>query len=112
MIELARHIIAVAVNDVDYKFQNCVHQRRGARNLAAAPQGLARGVNGTERAMAPGDEEVLNHSEMEEADLVGRSVGAEDKSGKDAEQASLTRIELLVIVGGDEQLKRRSGKIG
>jgi len=58
------------------------------------------------------DEEVLDHSEMEEADLVGRSVEAEDKIGKDAEQASLARIELLVVVGGDEQLTRRGGKIG
>src|SRR5215831_11650660 len=103
MIELARHIIAAAVDAVDYKFQNCVQQCGGARDLAAAPQRLARGVNGTERAMAAGDEEVLDHSEMEEADLVGRSVEAENKIRKDAEQASLTRIELLVIVDGDEQ---------
>ena len=58
------------------------------------------------------DEEVLDHSEMEEADLVGRSVEAEDEIGKDAEQASLARIELLVIVRGDEQLTRRRGEIG
>jgi hypothetical protein len=53
------------------------------------------------------DEEVLDHSEMEEADLVGRSVEAENKIRKDAKQASLTRIELLVVVGGDEQFARR-----
>src|SRR5690348_314975 len=112
MIELASHIIAVAVDAVDYKFQDCIHQRRGAWDLAAAPQRLARGVNGVKRAVAPGDEEVLGHSEMEEPDLVGDPVEAEGKIGKDAKQASLTRIELLVVVGGDEQLARRGGKIG
>jgi len=53
----------------------------------------------------------LHPSEMEEANLVGHSVEAEDKIAKDAKQASLTRIELLVSVGGDEQFARR-GKIG
>jgi len=49
---------------------------------------------------------------MEEADLVGRSVEAEDKIGKDAKQARLTRIELLMVFCGDEQFARRGGKIG
>ncbi|HET7446711.1 MAG TPA: hypothetical protein VFJ49_02115 [Methyloceanibacter sp.] len=62
--------------------------------------------------MAAGDEEVLGHGEMEEANFVGDPVEAESKIGKDAKQASLTRIELLVVVGGDEQLARSGGKIG
>ena len=112
MIELARHIVAVAVDAVDHKFQDCVHQRRGARDLAAAPQRLACGVNGVERVVAASDEEVLGHGEMEKANFVGDPVEAESKIGKDAKQASLTRIELLVVVGGDEQLARSGGKIG
>ena len=62
--------------------------------------------------MAASDEEVLRHGEMEEANFVGDPVEAESKIGKDAKQASLTRIELWVVVGGDEQLARSGGKIG
>jgi hypothetical protein len=45
-------------------------------------------------------------------DLVGDSVEPANEVGKDAEQTGLALIELLVVVGGNEQLARRGRKVG
>jgi hypothetical protein len=74
MIELARHVVGVALDGVDYVFNNGIHQRRNGSHLAAAPERLAHSIDGAERPMTGGDEEAFGHGEMEKADLVGDPV--------------------------------------
>jgi hypothetical protein len=40
MIELARHVVGVALDGVDYVFNNGIHQRSNGSHLAAAPEPL------------------------------------------------------------------------
>lgn len=112
MIELARHAVGVAFDGVDYVFNDGIHQRSDGSHLAAAPERLARSIDGAERPMAGGDEEALGHGEMEKADLVGDPVQPANEVGKDAEQTGLALIELLVVIGGNEQVARRGRKVG
>jgi hypothetical protein len=112
MIELARHAVGVAFDGVDYVFNDGIHQRSDGSHLAAAPECLARSIDGAERPMAGGDEEALGHGEMEKADLVGDPVQPANEVGKDAEQTGLALIELLVVIGGNEQVARRGRKVG
>jgi hypothetical protein len=89
-----------------------IHQHRDRRDPATAPQRLARNFDGAEGAVAASDEQAFGHGEMEEGDLVGDPVEPANKIGKDAEQAGLAGLELLMLVAANEQLPCRHGKIG
>ena len=47
---------------------------------------------------------------MEKADLLGEPVEIADEIGEDAVGTAAADIELLMLVGGDEQLPRGNGQ--
>ena len=47
---------------------------------------------------------------MKKADLLGEPVEIADEIGEDAVEAAAAHIELLMLVGGDEELARGNGQ--
>jgi hypothetical protein len=60
--------------------------------------------------MASGDKESFAQGKMEESDLVGDAVDLANEIGEDPEQTAPDGIQLLMVIGTDEQLAGRSGK--
>ncbi len=109
-IELAGEVVGEPVDRIDHVADNRFQQNRRHRDLVAAAQRVAHHLDGTQRSPAPADDQPLGHGEMEKADLLGDAVELTDEVGQDAIEAMPAGIELLVLVGGEEQVSRRRGE--
>jgi hypothetical protein len=86
-------------------------QKRGDRgDLAAPAQRLAGRFGGVQHGTPAANQQRLGHGEMEKANLIGGAVQPADEVGEDAVDASVIGMQLLMLVGGDEELPCRGRK--
>lgn len=81
-------------------------------DLATLAERLPCRFDGVQHGPAAADQQRLGHGEMEKADLLSDAMQSANKVGKDAIDAGLLHMPLLMLVGGNEELPGRGGKIG
>ena len=108
-VELGSGVVGIAIDGVDHLLQEHLQKYRRGWNFATASDELARDVDRAQRAAAAGDEQRLGQGEMEKADLFSQPVEIADEVGQNAVETAAARVELLMLIGGDEELPRYGG---
>ena len=84
----------------------------GVAIVAAGAQRASRRFERVQALPAPADEEFLGHGEMQKADFIGHTAKPADQIGEHAINTRAVGMQLLMSVGGKQQLSRHGGQLG
>ena len=111
-VELIGEALGIMVERLDHLPGDRLEQGGGRLHLDAAAERSPGRFDGVQLMPAAGDEQGLGQGKMQKADLLGGAVEPADEIGKDAVEAGLGPMQLLMLVAGDEERARRLGKVG
>ena len=111
-VELTGEALGITIERLEHLPGDRLEQSGGRLHLDAAAERLPGRFDGVQLMPAAGDEQGLGQGKMQKADLLGGAVEPADEIGKDAVEGRLGPMQLLMLVGGDEDRARRLWKLG
>jgi len=111
VVDLGADLVGHAVHGVRNLIDNLLQKRCNGFDAMAALEHATRRIDGTQRLVTAADQQPLGHREAKKPGFLGGRVDVADEVGKDAVDAMIDGMELLIIVVREQEMARERRNI-